>query len=84
MNHFEKLDAFFMTEEQEVTKLEQAARLCSLRAINAKTIWAAMLAQSCAIDIRSMPEWSVYKPNYLPHSIIIMKRHKKKKASHDE
>lgn len=61
MDYFAKLDAFFLREGYEVTPLEQAARLCSIRAIEAKTIWATMIAQSCAIDIRSMPEWSVYR-----------------------
>jgi hypothetical protein len=61
MNYFERLDAFFMPEGYEVSFLEKAARCCCLRAIHAKTIWAAMLAQSCAMDIRSLPEWTVYQ-----------------------
>ena len=61
VDYFTRLDAFFMREGYEVSPLEKAARCCCLRAMYAKTIWAAMLAQNCAIDIRSLPEWTVYQ-----------------------
>ncbi len=61
MTYFERLDAFFMENWQEVSQLEQAARQCCIRAMEARTIAGAMMAQSCAIDIRSLPEWSVYR-----------------------
>ncbi len=61
MDYFAKLDAFFLREGYEVTPLEQAARKCCIRAMNAQTVSGAMMAQGCAIDIRNLPEWSVYR-----------------------
>lgn len=61
MNYFEKVDALFKGEDEEVSDLEQAARICNRMVETTTNIQAAILAERCAIHIRSLPDWSMYK-----------------------
>lgn len=60
MNYFDKVDACFKREDEEVSDLERAARICNQMVETTNNIQAAILAERCAIKIRSLLEWSMY------------------------
>lgn len=58
--HYEKIDKLFMKEDEEVSPLEQAARICMERSFFYYPIQMTLALEGCAIDIRNHPDWSMY------------------------
>lgn len=53
-------DSILMCSSYKVSDLEKAARLCMAIAKKEKSIWAALVAQNCAITIRKSDDWTPY------------------------
>lgn len=70
--YHDKLDALFMQPDEEVSALEQAARICDVATVEAFSIGTALRTSICASNIRSLPGWKPYKYKVEPlHPIAV-------------